>query len=104
MAVVDVAPLAMTFARVESAKSCATPSDTAVSRPMATSTSMRLNPRLFELNLARIVNRHSLRFAVSRDGDRHRRRNDGRDAADDFRRSSIRAELKDRIAYRRAVR
>src|SRR3954462_12300602 len=93
----------MTLARVDSAKSCATPRDTTVSSPIATSTSTRLNPRLLELNLAGIVNRHCLRFAITRDGHGNRRRDYRGHAVDHLRGCSVRAELNDRIAHPRAV-
>src|SRR5262245_11208320 len=86
-------PRAMMLMRVEAANSWATPSETAVRSPMATTTSTRLKPRSLELHFACAIDRHRLGLAVAGNRDRHRLRNRLRHAGHNRIGGAVRAEL-----------
>src|SRR6476659_5585500 len=98
--VVEVWPRAMMLTRVDAAQSCATPSDTIVKRPIATTTSMRLKPRLLKLDFSCAIDRYRLGLAFARDRDRFRRRDALRGTGHDHVGRAIRLELEDRARHR----
>src|SRR6476469_8837955 len=103
MAVVDVWPRATRLALEETAKSCATPSETAVSNPIETRTSTRLKPPLLELHFADAIDRHRLGSSVPRYRERDRRIDRLRHAAHHVHCRSVRTELNHRAADPRPI-